>query len=622
MPEMRRSQLLRRIGADIALWYGLPALFLLAYVLRYSVPPDAVVPHLKVVTFGLLSLVLVRLGLYYAIPSPLIRRCATALVASVMLGSMGLYYVLVLIGLQSWGRVISWDLMASYAAQAPALADALGVSLILATSVLALLFAGLLAASFIYLAHFDWLPPAVRSTSGWLLLPLAVAAGAAWASGLYDFLAAPWTREYEPVSLTLFPMERSWKLQGHVIDGLSSAKLDRAEDLARASYQPAPKKSHRNLILVVVDAMRPDHMGVYGYARDTTPFLGQLARDGTMRKAPPVHASCSSSSCGLLSLSSSKFVHQFSTHPFTLQQALKLHGYRVHMILGGDHTNFYNLKQSYGDVDTYFDGNSARRTSYMNDDQLILNRLAEFPQWDGVPVMMQFHLMAIHVLGKRRPESTKFLPATNYGYPDGRDPGPDGRPGQRNVNYYDNGVVQADATIKDILRILESKGYLNDAVVAITADHGESLGEHGFFMHQNSVHEEVLHIPFLLISYGYRGARVIDKEAYPSQIDLAPTILDELGLPRPTTWLGFPLQEPAFREFTYFQERLDVGLLDHRDPKNLWKYWVNTESGKEHAFNLTADPAENENLVNSVPKDRLREWRLRVLPGSTVLVYH
>ena len=128
------------------------------------------------------------------------------------------------------------------------------------------------------------------------------------------------------------------------------------EDAARAGYRPNPAAARRNVILIVVDALRPDHMGVNGYARDTTPNLSRLAKAGVVRNIGVAHASCSESSCGLLSLASSKYVHQFSSRPFTLQQVLVQHGYRIHLILGGDHTNFYGLKESYGKVDSYFDG--------------------------------------------------------------------------------------------------------------------------------------------------------------------------------------------------------------------------------------------------------------------------
>jgi hypothetical protein len=103
-----------------------------------------------------------------------------------------------------------------------------------------------------------------------------------------------------------------------------------------------------------------------------------------------VHASCADTICGLLSLSSSKFPRNFSLHPITLHEVLRRNGYRLHLILTGDHSYFYSLKGFYGEVDDYFDGTQAHGY-FINDDQLALDRLAQTPAFDGTPAMFQFH---------------------------------------------------------------------------------------------------------------------------------------------------------------------------------------------------------------------------------------
>jgi hypothetical protein len=336
-----------------------------------------------------------------------------------------------------------------------------------------------------------------------------------------------------------------------------------------------------------------------------------------MRKAAALRASCSSSFCGLMSMASSKFLHQLSKRPITLQEALRLHGYRIHMILSGDHTMFYGLRQAYGEVDSYFDARSARTIRYLNSDRVMLDYLAGFPAWDGKPVMLQFHLMSAHALHERE-GAPKYAPAANYVYH--REPGADGRPGQRGINYYDNGVLLADDTIRTILQMLERKGYLGDALVAVTADHGEAIGEHGMYQHANSVREEVLRIPFVLLSYGHRPGKPLQSASPGAQVDIAPTILTELGMPRPATWQGTPLQAPVTRDFLHFQERWEAGVYDLRDPGNLWKYWINLKSGEEYAFNLTHDPGERADLIGKLPVQLKRDLELQVVgrgpPGA------
>lgn len=608
---MRVTRALLGLSVEAALWLCLPAAFLALYVGRYAAPADAIRPHLYLAGLALAAFLVARIAIAALVRARFARRAATAVLAATALTVILAYYGLILAGLEFWGRVIAWDLVASYAARAHELGETLGVSVPAAVGALALGWLALAAAAWLYLARLDWAPALVGRLPRPVLAAGLVGGLGLVAVELYQFVAAPPTRSYEPVSLTLFPLEGAWGLQGHAIDQLSAARLDRIDDQARAAYRPAPAGAARkNVVLIVVDALRPDHMGVYGYARDTTPNLSRLDRAGAVRKAPRVHAVCTSSSCGLIGLASSKFVHEFHTRPFSFQEALKRHGYRIHLILGGDHGNFYGLKLAYGQADSYFDGFQAPGP-YMNDDRVVVDRLVAFPDWDGVPVMFQFHLMSAHVLGRRDAAAATYQPAATYARSEGRD-------GGRGVNFYDNGVRQSDAIIGELLHALERKGYLANAVVAITADHGESLGEHGHYLHTNTVREAALRVPLLLVSYGPGLRRPIDGHAAASQVDVAPTLLAELGLPQPATWSGVPLQSPAARDFTYFQERADVGLVDHRDPRSLWKYWVNSTTGAEYAFDLSADPREDRNAIDHVPPGRLREWRLRVLSGARV----
>jgi glucan phosphoethanolaminetransferase (alkaline phosphatase superfamily) len=611
------ARLARRLALDLALWYCVPAAFLFVYVERYFAPADAVAPHLRFLLMPLLALALFRL-IVAAAAGATAARVAGAAAAAALLGAMIAYYALVLIGLQSWGRVVAWDLIASYGRQAVNLADALGISPWAAIGAAALVYLALFALAWLYFARFDWAALAASGMRKPLLALIVAVGGALCAIELYSFRAGPATGESEPLSLTFYPLQAASDLHGHAVDRLSAARLDEAEDRSRAAYLPASQAERKNLIVIVVDALRPDHLGVYGYARDTTPHLAKLASAGRLRIAPPLHASCTSSVCGLLSISASKFLHQFSERPMTLQEALKRHGYRIHMILSGDHTLFYGLKKTYGAVDSYFDARDAGALRYMNDDRLIVDRLASFPAWDGEPVMMQFHLMSAHLLGKRDAASLKYLPAVSYALALGRDEEANERARQAAVNFYDDGVVQADAVIAAILDALERKGYLERAVVAITADHGEALGEHGVFQHGNSVWEETLSVPFMLLAYGYAPTQPIARARGGSQVDIAPTLLRELGLPRPASWKGAPLQDAPARDFLFFQERWDRGLLDSRDAANLWKYWVNTKTGEEYAFNLTLDPKERRNAIDSAPAGLKREWRLRVLSSASV----
>ncbi|MDH5534936.1 MAG: sulfatase-like hydrolase/transferase, partial [Betaproteobacteria bacterium] len=433
-------RLARRFCTEAVLWYCVPLVFLAVYVNRYPVSAGSIWPHLHLLAVIYAGVALVRAALFRLIPWPEGSRLASALVVAGSLAAMLLYYGLVIIGLESWGRVISWDLIATYAPQLSELVEAIDLSAPLVLVSLGLCFLGLLWVVWAYLGHFDWIPLVMRNLSGPLFAMLVICGGAALAIEIHRFALAPWTHESEPLSLTFFPEQSTQEYQSHGIDSLRARMLMRDDDAARSSYRPNPAADRKNLILIAIDGLRPDHMGIYGYPRDTTPNLSRLARSGALRSAGAVYATCGESLCGLVSLASSKYMQQFSARPFTLQEVLQRHGYRIHMILGGDHKNFYGLSQFYGNVDSYYDGSSARG-GYMNDDRLVLDRMAAFPAWDGVPVMIQFHLMSVHALGKRHNAAMKYLPAANYMVPGSRatDSIDESRRGGKAINYYDNG---------------------------------------------------------------------------------------------------------------------------------------------------------------------------------------
>lgn len=391
--------------------------------------------------------------------------------------------------------------------------------------------------------------------------------------------------------------------------------IDEIEEAARVAYAVDISARKHNVILIVGDALRPDHMGVYGYPRDTTPRLSELSTQGRVQRVDHVVAVCGESACGLLGMTRSKYVHQLSQRPFSMPEVLKRYGYRIDLILGGDHTSFYGLRQAYGDIDSYYDGSIAAGR-YANDDLLVAERVAQLPDWDGQPVMLQLHLMSTHALGRRHPEYAVFEPAESYGRLVALSGWvePDADTVVKARNFYDNGVRQFDAMVAQILDQLSSKGYLDHAVVIVTADHGELLGEHGRFGHQK-VYEPSLRIPLLLIRFGYEGDR-ISSPRLATQADIAPTILHELAMPIPSTWSGQALQRPEPRTVIHFQQANQIGLYDLRQLGHVLKYWRDLESGDEFAFDVLADPGEQRNMLNELGEEQLAGYRVTVLPAA------
>ncbi len=612
MSKLRHIKFIGKLGVDAAVWFFAPLVFLYFY-LRYPIAASsAIAPHLLILLLIFFLVGAIRLSIALFLPNSHVARATIVFSYALAFHLTLIYYPLVIIGLDAWGQVISWDLIWSYARQAPDLADALGISFSLSLLGVLAVFIGFLAMAWWYLRRLDWPQTVVtyaraRGQARALIVTL-IGIFAITGLSLAGIFLFPNRDTTEPFVTTFFPNDGVRSFRGFGNDAKAGEKLDQENDAARAAYIPNPQADKKNLIIIVVDALRPDHLGLYGYKRDTTPNLSQLAKspDVNVRIVNGMRASCSESACGLFSLASSKYFHEISARPFTIQQALKAHGYDIRMILGGDHTNFYGLRKLYGEVDSYIDG-SDPSAKYANADRWVIEKAGELPSWRGTPTMIQFHLMSAHPLGQREKEFAKFLPATNYSLSITR---ATLKP-ENAVNYYDNGVLQTDDVISKLLQTLRAKKYLENSLVVITGDHGEALGEHGQYSHANGLREAAIRIPLIMLSYGHKSTRFAEENLAVAQVDIAPTIFNEFNMPIPDTWRGSVLQTNQERRVTFLQQGDEMGLIDLRHKPSIWKYWIKNGTGQEYAFDLSNDPNEEDNSISTVPSSRLGDWRLQ-----------
>jgi arylsulfatase A-like enzyme len=145
---------------------------------------------------------------------------------------------------------------------------------------------------------------------------------------------------------------------------------------------------------------------------------------------------------------------------------------------------------------------------------------------------------------------------------------------------------------------------MSSTVAVVTADHGEGLGERGFyFEHGESLYDFLLHIPLILDAPGLEPGRV---QSLVSAIDLAPTLVDLASVPPPESWVGKSLvpvlhrAQPEVR--TYLVSELPELYLravrDHR-----WKLIVTLDGGSRHLelYDTMNDPQELYNLAAQQP---------------------
>lgn len=542
----------------------------------------------------------------------------------------------------AWGDTLNYSIALTSALYAGSLVDLLPVAADKRLTTLAMLLAAIATA---LLAVFVVVTIAVRSAARRIDRWLRVRTGYARVLGLlacFGGLAAVaggvcvalvWTDPRllrgEPITgfFNLFP--------GSKLHELDNVRLAAAiEDIAsRGAYgKPAPV-GRKHVVLIMVDSLRSDRMGLYGYHRPTTPFLSSLHERKQLHRVDIALSTCSESFCGIASVLSSRPFHQISSYNFKLHSLLRDQGYRNTFYLSGDHRGWNYLFDFYGtDVDAIHDFKSLERDP-PNDDRIPLDAFANVPAAGAQPNFFYFFLMSSHFYGKRLPEYERFLPAdtdamrvmTFWGELAGAQR-VDGtmrsqRVGRREVeavpNRYDNGVLQADAYIARIFAILEAKGYLRDSIVVIVGDHGEGLGEHGHVGHTRYLFQEDIGVPLLI----YDGEAASSESELPylnsrfaTQVDVAPTILDRLSLPIPSGWQGHSLMKPPKDRVTLHQTRRGQSTcfaLVEQSGESVTKYMrCGDASAREFVFDLKADPQEHSNLVDT---DDGRRDRYRLL---------
>jgi glucan phosphoethanolaminetransferase (alkaline phosphatase superfamily) len=600
---------------EIFFWFSLPCLFLFFYITKYHFPADAALSHLYLIALLAGTFFCLKILLFRVFKNKEDALIINSIVYGFILFTYIAYYLLVTTSINAWGKVISSELFLSYLLNAKQFCNSIDVSFVLIICVL--LFTLALSILFNYFFHKSNIAFTNNSSAiggkfnNSLLTILIITVFAFMASKLIDLLFSPDPFSQEPVNLTLYSGKTYLDMRFFLTKLPFEKKLDAKEASIINQYKPNQLAKKKNVILIVVDALSLRQMQVYGYTRKNTPYLSALKASGNLTSSTALRTSCPETSCAMSSLLSSRAPHQLPENAFILPQVLKKHGYYTTMILGGDHTNFYGLRKLYGNLDDYYDG-SMDKKYFFNDDELVLEKTKQLPQWDGKPQYLQLHLMSAHTLGKHHDAYKKLLPSASYAGM------MMGNPVQKYTNHYDNGVLQADNYIKNLLETLQAKKYLENSIVLITADHGELLGEHGQMTHANGVWEELLNAPLMLMQFSKETTSKFIEKKFIRQIDLAPTILQELAMPIPTSWQGQPVQKADASNLAFFRWPPYSGIYDYTDSKTIWKYWLNYNTGEEFIYNITLDPKEKNNLVwNPTMQPIKKVWHEKVMSDQT-----
>jgi len=343
-----------------------------------------------------------------------------------------------------------------------------------------------------------------------------------------------------------------------------------------------------NLLLISLDSCRADHLKCYGYNRDTSPHLDQLAREGVLFEnaaavAPwtrPSHMSMFTSLYPSVHGVES-FKSQLGEGVPTLAQCLAESGYATAAFVTGPVLNHYfgfdrgfQLYDDYTVDRTFKNRGSMKRM--MKDGTGILDQVVTSPvitdlasKWlkrhSRKPFFLFLHYFDCHSDYVPPPPFDKKFDPDYQGQEDGRDIVRRDRDPEKLksisaadlahiVALYDGEVAHTDEHVGRVLQLLQELELSEKTLVIVLSDHGEAFLEHGKLGHGNSLYEELLRVPLIMRLPGQipAGKRVAGNV---SQIDLMPTALGLLHLPCPSQIQGLDLS-PAILGDEPVPERL------------------------------------------------------------------
>ena len=391
----------------------------------------------------------------------------------------------------------------------------------------------------------------------------------------------------------------------------------------------APDPTVRNLVLVSLDTLRADRLGVYGYERDTSPRLDAFAREAFVfeRAQSAGNATVGAHHALFQSRPASRAIAQKETAP-TLAGLLRDRGWRTAGFTdGGTMSRAMGFARGFQRFD---DGNHGLAES-------LPKALAWIDEvgTGSAPFYLFLHSFDVHLpydppppwdhrfgsdyRGPVTGPSTQPLLRSIRQIFEGRNVapvelGPADR--ERVSALYDGEIAKSDALLGQLLARLDAAPLRDDTLVVVLSDHGEEFWEHGSVLHSHTLYQELLHVPLLVRVPAWRErAHRIDRRV--SMLDLLPTLLELLDVAAPPGLQGRSLvplmREPdaALAPMGLLSEGYPFGLNQQALVAGRFKLIRTLPTGRVELYDLEQDPGEQNDLAGA--RARLRERMLAAL---------
>jgi len=380
------------------------------------------------------------------------------------------------------------------------------------------------------------------------------------------------------------------------------------------------------MIVLVVDALRPDHMGCFGYGRDTTPRIdGWAARSAVFERA---YAQAPLTPTSVASLLTARYP---AAHRLVGDGEKIVGGWRRDLMLthwlqqDGWHTGCFSANPLIGpgwgfdagfDHVDHLDWRDARTLNRALTDW-ISERLRRRERFFAYVHYMDPHDPYTPRRKAFGPDASRFeggeINPYHEAIREGRDPGLGAADLDDMVSLYDAEVLETDREIGRLLAWMERHSLMESSAVALLADHGEAFMEHGWIKHGSTLYEEMIRIPLIVSApsssrEGLRFAEPVEA------IDVLPTLFGLCQVPVPEGLDGRDLlAEPAAADLSA------EAPADWRGPGSIvysmtWNGWDSDQRRRIVARTAVDDSWK---LIDTPDLSRVELYRLDVDPGES-----
>jgi arylsulfatase A-like enzyme len=401
-----------------------------------------------------------------------------------------------------------------------------------------------------------------------------------------------------------------------------------------------------NVLMIAVDTLRADHLGCYGYHRDTSPRIDTFAStaavfDTAFAAAVPTHPSFTTiltgqypGTHGVVSQGGAPVPRGLPWLPSVFQR----NGYTTCAI-----DNLADWRHGFGrSYEFYIDPTSRRNLAINADNRQINSRAVPWLKaHHGEPFFMMVHYWDPHtpylpprahrnLFGKDLPDPDPPFDWSDFDrHPLGKTwretwfnkLGPQAANPEYIVALYDGEIRHCDEGIGQLLGTLDEMGIADETLVVLVSDHGELMYKHGIYFDHHGLYDGNIHVPWILRHPSIQSRRVGGLAA---NVDFAPTILGLCGLPVPEEmegldWSGHLLGkgEAPRRDFVVSAEctwQMKWGLRT-RDRKFILAREPDFYgTPMRELYDLNEDPGEFRNLADEQPEKvaameaQLEDW--------------